>query len=121
MQINRSAIVALCLLLCAGLSACAKPELLDTGPVIGAASLDDTRYTPRTASSCMCPAGRRQVRAPCSWRCMASTSTPVLSSCPVHGFPAAGYPSTPMISAASDAVMLNVLANGQAAMSWPGI
>lgn len=45
MQINRSAIVALCLLLCAGLSACAKPELLDTGPVIGAASLDDTRYT----------------------------------------------------------------------------
>lgn len=45
MQINRSAVIALCLLLCVGLSACAKPELLDTGPVIGAASLDDTRYS----------------------------------------------------------------------------
>ncbi len=42
MQLNRSAIIVLCFVLCVGLSACAKPELLDTGPVIGAASLNDT-------------------------------------------------------------------------------
>lgn len=45
MQFNRSAIIASCLVLCLGLAACAKPELLDTGPVIGAASLDDSVYT----------------------------------------------------------------------------
>ncbi len=44
MLLKRSAIFALCLVLCAGLGACAKPELLDTGPVIGAASLNDTVY-----------------------------------------------------------------------------
>ncbi len=45
MQLNRSAIIAMCLTLCALAGACAKPELLDTGPVIAAASLNDTEYT----------------------------------------------------------------------------
>lgn len=45
MLFKRSAILALCLAMCAGLSACATPELLDTGPAIGAASLNDTRYS----------------------------------------------------------------------------
>ncbi len=45
MQFTRSAIIALCLILCAGLSACAKPELLDAGPVVGKAGLSDTEYT----------------------------------------------------------------------------
>ena len=45
MQLNRSAIIALCLALCALVSACAKPELLDSGPAIGVSSLNDTEYT----------------------------------------------------------------------------
>ncbi|WP_108882188.1 alpha/beta fold hydrolase [Anderseniella sp. Alg231-50] len=45
MQLSRSAIIAVCLVLCALVSACAKPELLDTGPAIAAASLNDTGYT----------------------------------------------------------------------------
>lgn len=45
MQLHRSAIIALCLALCAILSACAKPELLDTGATIGVASLNDSKFT----------------------------------------------------------------------------
>lgn len=42
---NRLVIIVLCVVLCAGISACAKPELLDTGPVIAEAGLNDTEYT----------------------------------------------------------------------------
>lgn len=44
MQLNRLSIIAVCVALCASLSACATPQLLDSGPVIGEARLSDTEY-----------------------------------------------------------------------------
>ena len=44
MQLNRLSIIAVCVALCALLSACATPQLLDSGKVVGEARLSDAEY-----------------------------------------------------------------------------
>jgi len=44
MQFSRLSIIAVCVALCALLSACATPQLLEAGPVIGEARLSNTEY-----------------------------------------------------------------------------